>query len=141
MIARINRTYLPGLMEELFRNDYSDRIYTGQMNMCVPSVNIIEEEQNYVLEVAAPGLNRDEFRISLENAVLTISSERKEDKEQKEGRYLKREFGFAAFRRSFNLPDSVDASRISASHVNGVLRISLPLKEEVKTGPRKIEIA
>jgi len=141
MIARINNAYLPGMLDELFRNDLSDRLYTGRQHLCAPAVNIIEEEKAFQIELAAPGMKRDDFRLDLDNEVLTISSEKKEQ-EEKGPRYLKREFGVQAFKKSFSLPDSVNSDAISAVYTDGILRITLPLKEEeVKKGPKSIEIA
>ncbi|WP_027000120.1 Hsp20/alpha crystallin family protein [Eisenibacter elegans] len=98
-----------------------------------PAVNIKEEADHFQLEVAAPGLQKEDFNIDLNKQVLTISAERKEEQTQEEqGKYTRREFSYQAFRRAFNLPDTVDEEAISAKYENGVLYVHLPKRDEAK---------
>jgi HSP20 family protein len=107
----------------------------------MPSVNIIEGKEDFRIEVAAPGLEKGDFKINLDNNVLTISSEKQDNREEKEERYMRREFSYTSFRRSFSLPQSVEGDKIAAAHNNGVLTISIPKREEAKVKPAKqIEI-
>ena len=100
--------------------------------MNIPSVNVIEEENGFKLEIAAPGVNKEDFAISIEKDRLTISSEtREKDEEEVEGKYTRREFNYSAFSRSFYLPKSIDKEAIQANYNNGVLSVTLPKKEEV----------
>lgn len=109
----------------------------------IPAVNIRETNDSFEVEMAAPGMTKKDFRIELDNNLLTISSEKKQENEQKEGdRYTKREFSYQSFQRSFSLPkDVVDDDKIRARYEDGVLRLSIPKKEEAKPRPPKqIEI-
>jgi len=98
----------------------------------VPSVNIIENENDFVLELAAPGKTKEDFKINLENQLLTISSEVKEEKEETKKNYTRREFVFNSFSRSFTLPKNIIHDKVAADYKDGILRITLPKKEEAK---------
>ncbi len=132
-----------------FFNDFFNRDWLdwttrnfSDTNTTLPSVNIKEGEENYEVEMAAPGLQKKDFRIDLANDVLTISSEKKVENETKKGQqFTRREFSYQSFSRSFTLPNTVDSEKISATYENGILRVLIPKKEEAKTKPaRTIEI-
>jgi HSP20 family protein len=136
-----DRSFFPAFADELFGRDFLPGLFEFQTGINMPSVNVIEGKEDFRIEVAAPGLEKDDFKISLDNNVLTISSEKEDKQEEKEERYMRREFSYTSFRRSFSLPQTVEADKISASHVNGVLSITIPKKEEAKVKPtRQIEI-
>lgn len=136
-----NRTTFPSFVDEFFGRDFLPNLFDSQPGINMPSVNIVEGKEDFRIEVAAPGLNKEDFHINLENNVLSISSEKEEKSEENEERYMRREFSYSSFCRSFSLPQTVDAERISASHNNGVLSIYIPKKEEAKVKPAKqIEI-
>lgn len=118
-------------MEELF-NDMPTLF--GNRMLTVPAVNIVELDDEYRLEMAAPGLDKKDFEIKIDNDVLTISA-RKEQKEEEKGKYTRREFGYFEFARSFTLPETVDPANIKARYENGVLYVSLPKKPEAKPQP------
>jgi len=103
---------------------------------------VVENENDYTIEVAAPGLNKEDFNVSLNEGVLTVSSEKEHKDEEDKGDYKCREFYYTSFRRSFNLPSNVDEENIKAKHENGVLYIELPKTEEQKEEDqgKKIEI-
>lgn len=106
-----------------------------------PSVNIKETEENFSLELAAPGLTKEDFNLELNEDILTISSEKKVENEETKDNYTRREFSYQSFKRSFSLPESVDSANINAKYENGILNIVLPKKEEAKPQPvRMIEI-
>ena len=107
----------------------------------VPSVNIIENDNNFVLEVAAPGFKKDEFIINLDNQTLTVSREIEEAKEEKADNYTRKEFVYSNFSRSFTLPKSIKFDTITADYNEGILSISLPKKEEEAKLTRKIDVA
>lgn len=106
------------------------------------AVNIAETEDNYRVELAAAGWTKGDFNIELDNDVLTIHA-KKEETEAKEGeKFLRREFVAKELKRTFNLPDTIDTTAISAEYVNGILTLTLPKKEEAKPqAPRKVDIA
>lgn len=126
------------LLENIERN-FLGRVdeYTGD----VPAVNIKEEKDKFVLEMAAPGMKKDDFQINLDNYQLTVSSEKKEEKKEKEDNYTRREFFYSTFSRSFTLPKSVDIEKIKADYKNGILSIVLPKKEEETKLTRQIKIS
>ncbi|PPK88909.1 HSP20 family protein [Neolewinella xylanilytica] len=111
----------------------------------LPSVNVKETGDEYLVEMAAPGMNKDDFTIELHNNRLTISSEvRHEEKDETEnGRYSRREFSYQSFQRSFNLDNQiVDDAQIEASYQDGILRLRLPKRETAREKPaRQIEVA
>jgi HSP20 family protein len=128
-------------VDEFFGRDFLPNLFEFQTGINMPSVNIVEGKNDFRIEVAAPGLQKDDFKINLDNNVLTISSEKEEKQEEKDERYMRREFSYTSFRRSFSLPQTVEADKISANHNNGVLSISIPKKDEAKVKPAKqIEI-
>jgi len=107
-------------------------------NTTIPAVNVKEDQDKFQIEVAAPGMKKDDFRLKLENNVLTISSERKEEREEKKENYSRKEFSYQSFQRSFNLPEGhIQSDKISARYTDGILTIELPKREEVKPQPPK----
>jgi HSP20 family protein len=118
--------------------DWTNRNFSDT-NTTLPSVNIKEDENGYEVEVAAPGLDKNDFSIELDNQVLNISSEKKVTDEIKEGQqFTRREFSYQSFCRSFTLPNTVDPEKISAKYTNGILRIEIPKREEAKKKPAKM---
>ncbi|MDD2528259.1 MAG: Hsp20/alpha crystallin family protein [Lentimicrobiaceae bacterium] len=135
-----NKNFFPSIVDEFFGRDFMPAL-DFQTGINVPSVNIVEGKEDFRIEVAAPGLDKSDFKINVENNVLSISSEKEEKTEENEDRYMRREFSYTSFNRSFSLPQTVDPEKISAKHENGVLTISIPKKEEAKVKPaRQIEI-
>lgn len=103
----------------------------------VPSVNISETEDKYKVEVAAPGLKKDDFNIKVEDKMLVISAEKQDSSEEKEDNYRRREFHYNSFSRSFYLPDFVEEDKIDAKYKDGLLMLHIPKKEEAKKKPSK----
>lgn len=109
----------------------------------LPAVNVMEEDDRFVLEVVAPGRKREDFHVEVENDLLRISSESKVDNSEKDEQdnYTRREFQYTSFARSFHLPETVMSDSIGARYEDGVLFLELPKKEEAKPQPaRRIEI-
>ena len=98
------------------------------------AVNIRENEKNYSLELAAPGFEKEEFKINLENNMLSISAEKKSEVNESEKNYTRREYSFTSFQRSFTLPEVADTAQIKAEYKNGILHIEIPKKAEEKKG-------
>ena len=136
MLAKINRTY-PGIFDEFFGRDSYPAHYNRSGFKSLPAVNITEGDNEYTIEVAAPGLDRKDFKIDLDKDCLTISSVVEDSKEKSQDHYTRREFRYSNFSRSFTLPELVDAENIAASHKNGVLSVSIPKKEEAKAKPAR----
>jgi HSP20 family protein len=104
-------------------------------------VNIRETDNSYVLELFVPGLEKEDFRINLENNTLTVSAEKKtEEAESKNEKRIRTEYTFKSFKRSFTVDENIDAANIAAKYTNGVLTLNLPRKEEVKEAAKQITI-
>jgi len=141
--------------DALFNDDFLKKVNAGPTiwNSTTPAVNIKEDANAYTLLVAAPGFEKGDFEIKVEEDTLLLSTVAKEvapveakDDEAAPAKevetYTRREFNYGAFKRSFNLPETVDPTKITANYVNGILTISIPKKEEAKpVPPRTIEIA
>ncbi len=128
------------LDNELF--DWSSRNFSNT-NTTLPSVNIKESDDDFEVEVAAPGFTKSDFRIELNHDLLTVSSEKEVENETKEGQqFTQREFSYQSFSRSFTLPNTADSEKIEAKYENGILRILIPKKEEATPNPgRQISIS
>ncbi len=128
-----------------FFDDFFTRdVYNGNLRGAnLPAVNISEDDTSFEVEVAAPGLKKEDFKISLENNLLTISGEHKTENEEKEGKKIsRREFSYTSFNRSFTLPETVKSDDIKAKYEDGVLKLELPKKEEAqKQPPKQIDIS
>ncbi len=136
---------LPRFFDDFLTREFSD--WDLQNNSAtdttIPAVNVIETNDSFTVEMAAPGMKKEDFQIELENEVLKIASRKETERKLKEGeRYTRREFSYQSFLRTFRLPKSVvDDSKINARYENGILRILIPKREEAKLpAPRKIEI-
>ena len=134
-----------GLIDHFFDNDlidWSNRNFS-ETDTTLPAVNVKEKENGFEIEMSAPGLKKEDFNVELNNSVLTISCEKKEEDETKDEdeKYTRREFSYQSFSRSFNLPDTVDYEKIDAKYEDGILTLSVPKKEEVKPSPKRIEIS
>lgn len=134
----------PSMFDRFFEGDlfdWSNRNFSTT-NTTLPSVNIKDNVDAFEVDLAAPGFEKDDFKIELDRNLLTISSEKREEHETKEGEtYTKREFSYQSFARSFTLPDMADSEMIKATYENGILHIHIPKKEVSKPKPmRKIDI-
>ena len=107
----------------------------------MPAVNIKEDDLSFILDVAAPGMEKKDFKLELNHNVLIISAEKEEEKEDKKKKFSRREFNYTSFKRSFTLPETVKQEGITASYEKGVLTVTIPKKEElVEKAPKKIAI-
>ena len=124
------------IFDELFNNVPAN--WNKALN--VPPVNIHENEEGYHLELQAPGLQKEDFKINVEKGLLTVSYQKPDKSEQSNYKTHRREFSVSSFKRSFSLDEKVNADDIKAKYDAGVLQIFLPKKEEVKVSPKQIEI-
>lgn len=130
---------LSELMEDLDRNFMWRSAETRPM---MPAVNISENEDSFMLEMAAPGMQKSDFKINLDNNVLTLSSEKQDEQEENNENFSRKEFNYSSFSRSFTLPKSIDFDKIKADYKDGILKVSLPKREDAKVAlNRQIEIA
>src|SRR5690348_5729265 len=127
-IMRLNQTLLPGfsnLWEDFLGRDITD-MPTLRGEFSVPAVNIEEKPDRFLVHLASPGMNRNDFKINVDNGVLSVSSEKEEEHEAQDSKFTRREFAYQSFSRSFTLPESVQADKIEAKYENGILEITLP---------------
>ena len=134
-----NKTLLPGF-SDVFDSILNDTFFSDRMITRVPAVNISESENNYHVELAAPGLKKEDFKLNLERNQLIISVEQSLDHQDNQKNYSKREYSYSSFVRSFTLPESADDGQIEASYTDGILRIDIAKREEAKAVRRQIEI-
>jgi HSP20 family protein len=120
-----------GLMDSFIGRELAGLMDTNS-GYSVPAVNIKEHKESLALEIAAPGFSKDQFKLSLDHNVLTVSAENKQETEKTEGKYTRREFSYGSFRRSFTLPETIQAEKIDAEYQHGVLMVTLPKKDEAK---------
>jgi len=134
-IIRFNRpNALTDVFQNFFDNDLVDHFNRKGLD---PAANILEHPDSFELNLAAPGLKKDDFKIHLETNILTISSDVSDEKEEEEKNYTRKEFHYSSFSRSFTLPRSVDLDKIKADYENGILKVMLPKKEEARVDIKK----
>ncbi|MES2268385.1 MAG: Hsp20/alpha crystallin family protein [Bacteroidota bacterium] len=134
-----NNTLMPGF-NDVFDSIFTDNFFSDRLVTRVPAVNISESENNYHVELAAPGLKKEDFKLNLERNVLTISVEHSSEQKDEQKNYSKREYSYSSFVRSFTLPESADHGQIEASYTDGILKIDIAKREEAKVVRRQIEI-
>ncbi|KPH13378.1 Hsp20/alpha crystallin family protein [Chryseobacterium sp. ERMR1:04] len=130
---------MPGF-NDVFDSIFNDTFFADLMVTRVPAANISESADHYHIELAAPGLKKEDFKLTLERNVLSISVEQRTEDKQEGRNYSKREYSYSSFVRSFTLPESADENSIQAAYNDGVLAINIPKREEAKTISRQIEI-
>lgn len=126
--------------DDVFAPFFNDSFMSDRFISRVPAVNISETDEAYEVELAVPGLQKEDFKINVDNDVMTISAEKNSESEANEKHYSKREYSYTSFTRSFTLPDSVDHTKIEAGYENGVLQVSVGKREEAKVASRLIEV-
>ncbi|PWG04369.1 Hsp20/alpha crystallin family protein [Polaribacter aquimarinus] len=128
---------LPNVVNDFFR-DWSTSNFSDT-NTTLPAVNIKETENDFMVEVAVPGMDKKDFKIDLDNDVLTISSEKTTNNDTSDENYTRKEYSYMSFKRSFTLPKGVvDSDKIKATYKNGELKITIPKLEEAKPKPAKL---
>lgn len=130
---------LRSFFENFWGNDLIEDDFLKRTKM--PAVNVKDNEKNYEIEVAAPGMKKEDFSITVDSRILTISAEVKEEKEVMEDKYSRREFVSGSFSRSFTLPDNVDENNIQANYDNGILKVVVPKATEKSPQKRTIALS
>ncbi len=142
-IVKKANNYLPSFFQNFWNEDFLSNFFDGKEMNLVPAINVVETKTAFNIEVAAPGLDKKDFKIKIEKNTLEISAEKeiKTEEKDKDSKFLRREFGYTSFSRTFNLPAHADADKITAAHKDGVLTISIPKKEGLeKNDTKQIEI-
>ncbi len=140
MPIRRNQNWLPSIFNDFFDNDWMEKA-----NATAPAINVLENEKEYKVELAAPGMTKEDFDVHIDeenNLVISMEKRNEKKEDEKNGRYLRREFSYSKFQQTMILPEDVDKEKISATVNNGVLDIELPklVKEELPKQKRVIEI-
>ncbi|GAE84138.1 Hsp20/alpha crystallin family protein [Bacteroides reticulotermitis] len=140
MPVRRTQSWLPSIFNDFFDNDWMVKA-----NATAPAINVFETENEYKLELAAPGMTKDDFNVRIDednNLVISMEKKTENKEEKKDGRYLRREFSYSKFQQTMILPENVEKEKIAAAVDNGVLNITLPKRseEEVKKAQKQIEI-
>ena len=139
-LVRRNQNWLPDIFNDFFDNNWVERV-----NSTLPAVNVIETANEYKVELAAPGLTKDDFNVHVDeenNLVVNVEKKHEENEKAKDGRYLRREFSYSKFQQTMVLPDDVERDKISAKVENGVLNVIIPKveKNKVEDSKRVIDI-
>ncbi|OFY87409.1 MAG: hypothetical protein A3F72_04195 [Bacteroidetes bacterium RIFCSPLOWO2_12_FULL_35_15] len=133
-----NRTMLPSLVSDLLDTETllpnvfdldEDLLNFSGRSLMIPSANIIESEKDFRIELAAPGLERKDFKVEVDNGILTITGEKEEEEKEEKGNYRRREYSYNSFNRSFALPENSLPDKIEAKYDNGILHVMLPKRE------------
>jgi HSP20 family protein len=133
---------IPSLLNDFLTDDWlnSSLMNWRSTGSSLPAVNVRETNDQFMIEVAVPGIKREDFKVELDNNVLTISSSQEENRQEKgyQGEFTRREFSYQAFQRSFSLPEAkVDGGKISAKYTDGILYVTVPKREEAKVKPAR----
>lgn len=140
-IIRTRRNELPSIFDEFFGSHFTPSRSFAQSSYNAPKVNVEETDSEFLLEVAAPGFDKKDLSVKVEEGILTIESKKEEEKNEENDHFIRREFGIAGFKRSFTLPEEVDTEKIKASHKNGVLHVTIPKSEVVVEPAKEISIS
>jgi HSP20 family protein len=129
-LTKTNEFFPP--MESFFKKFFNDDLSLKDQAGFVPSVNVTENEHSYSIEASAPGFEKKDFNVRVEDGVLTISAEHRAEQKTEEEKFVRKEFNYGSFSRSFNLADLVDEEKIDARYENGILKVKLPKNEKAK---------
>lgn len=142
MSTLVKTHFAPKHFNGFFGKELLNEFHTPAFAGSVPAVNVIENTEGFKIELAAPGLQKADFKLNLEKNQLTISAQKEQKEEESADKYTRREFKYTSFQRTFTLPNSVDGEKIVATYTDGILTVALPKREEAKEKPaREIEIA
>lgn len=136
---RNSGSLLPGF-NDVFDSILNDTFFSDRMISRVPAANISESEDHFHVELAAPGLKKEDFKINLDRNVMNIAVERQNEQHDDQKNYSKREYSYSSWVRSFTLPESANAEQIEAAYTDGILKIDIAKREEAKAVRRQIEI-
>jgi HSP20 family protein len=129
----------PSWIDEIINKNLGTEFMSNfNTGLTLPAVNILETANDYLVEMAAPGLRKSDFNINIDNQLLSISAEIKSENDDLDSEnYTRREFGYSSFKRTFTVPESVESEKISAKYEDGILKVTLPKRDEAKKKPLK----
>jgi HSP20 family protein len=140
MLVKVNNRPLNRGFNSIFDEFFNEFPVKMESRLNFPPVNIHENENAYELELNVPGRNKEDFKLTVENGMLTVSFEKKEENKVEGQKTLRREFSYQSFTRSFNLDENINADNIQAKYENGILSLTLPKKEQAKPAKKEISI-
>jgi len=126
-ILRRSNDFFPGFFDG-FGKDFFDDFTPSSSNQTLPAVNIVDNKDNYRIEVAAPGMKKEDFKVNMDGNILSVFSE----KETKNEQYARKEFSYSSFKRTFTLPEGIEPNEINASYKDGILAVEIPKKDDVR---------
>ena len=132
LLKRQNLAFTSLFDDLIFNQDWNNQ------NLSLPAVNIIEADDHFDIQLATPGMKKSDFQIEVEEGVLIISSDTHTKSNETETSFTRKEFGYHSFKRSFNIPDTINVDKITAAYKEGILTVSLPKKEEALPQPKKL---
>jgi len=134
-IVRRNNLAFPSLMNEFFKPDWFGGM--ERFENTLPAVNIKENDTDFELELAIPGQKKDDFKVEIDDSVMTISMESKTEEATSDDQYTRKEFSYRSFKRAFTLPETIDEDKIEASYLDGILKFRLPKRDEALPKPKR----
>jgi HSP20 family protein len=134
-----NRVVNP-FFSDVFDSILNDSFLSDKLATRVPAVNIAETENEFHIELAAPGLKKEDFKISIDKNVLSVSADKKTENVEEGKKFSKREYSYNSFTRSFTLPETADQAKIDAEYTDGILKLNVAKKEEAKIQSREIAV-
>ena len=134
-----NENFTPTMFSDIFNDAkfFGRNWLEREFGQSLPAVNIHETNHEFSLEFAAPGFRKEDFKVNVDNGVLSIKAEKQEEKNEENKRYTRKEFFYNSFSRSFTLPENANADKIDAKYTNGILQLSVPKLGETKDLPKK----
>ena len=135
-LIRKQNTWYPSIMDDFFNANWNFDV--PNYSHSLPAVNIKEADKEFTLQIASPGLTKEDFEVSFEDNVLSIEVVKKNDAKENNNDFTRFEFDYNSFKRSFTIPESVEINKIEASYLNGILNIILPKKKEALPEPKKL---
>ena len=140
-ITKRDRSFWPKMVQDFFGAenpfDVDEKFWFPEKSMDIPSANVIENDKEFKLELSAPGFDKKDFKVEVNDGVLNISAEKESKSEEEKENYRKKEFSYTSIRRSFRLPDTVMDDKIDAKYDNGILKVVLPKNDKEGNKPRK----
>ncbi|MTE25709.1 Hsp20/alpha crystallin family protein [Winogradskyella ouciana] len=127
-------SWMDDIFNKSFGNEFVSNFNTG---ITLPAVNVLDNDDEYIVEMAVPGLKKSDFDVNIDNQLLSISAESNTENEDTNENYTRREFGYSSFKRTFSLPETVETDKIEAKYEEGILKVMLPKRDEAKKKPLK----
>ena len=132
-------SWMDDILNKGFGNEFVSNFNSG---ITLPAVNVLDNDDEFIVEMAVPGLKKSDFDVSIDNQLLSISAELTTENEDNSENYTRREFGYSSFKRTFSLPETVETDKINAKYEDGLLKVILPKRDEAKKKPlRQIKIS